>query len=306
MTGRADGPSPAARLLSAWAGGPSRRRVEAEFPPLGRMVTVEGVRVHLVEMGAGPAVALIHGASGNLRDFTFSLAPRLARRFRVIAFDRPGHGYSERPATAGESPVAQARILAAAARAVGVRRALIAGHSFGAAPAVAWALEAPDMAAGLLLVSGATHPWGGALSPLYRLGVGPAGWAVRALVARRLAALVDEVFAPNAPPAGYAAHLGAALALRPDTFHWNARDILGLNDHLAALAPRYPRLAQPVEIVHGAADAIIDPADGPARMAAEAPRAMLRILDGVGHMPHHAAEDEIVAALDRLAARAEV
>ena len=46
--------------------------------------------------GEGPDVVLIHGAFGSLRDFTFDLSDRLSERYRVIAFDRPGLGYTDR------------------------------------------------------------------------------------------------------------------------------------------------------------------------------------------------------------------
>ena len=48
--------------------------VEAQYPPLGQFVTAAGTRIHYDKRGSGPAVVLIHGASGNLRDFTFGLS----------------------------------------------------------------------------------------------------------------------------------------------------------------------------------------------------------------------------------------
>ena len=54
------------------------REAEASHPPLGEFVNIEGKRVHFVRMGTGPAVILIHGAGGNLRDFTFELAGKMA------------------------------------------------------------------------------------------------------------------------------------------------------------------------------------------------------------------------------------
>ncbi|MGR3435557.1 MAG: alpha/beta fold hydrolase, partial [Shimia sp.] len=42
----------------------------AAFPPEGRLIEVEGVQVHAVQTGDGPDLVLIHGASGNTRDFT--------------------------------------------------------------------------------------------------------------------------------------------------------------------------------------------------------------------------------------------
>ena len=70
-------------------------RITAAFPPVGEFVSVTGGRVHYVHAGQGPDVILLHGAGGNLRDFTFSLMDHLTDRYRVTAFDRPGMGYTD-------------------------------------------------------------------------------------------------------------------------------------------------------------------------------------------------------------------
>jgi pimeloyl-ACP methyl ester carboxylesterase len=67
---------------------------------------VAGGRLHLIEAGSQtdsprPAVLLLHGASGSSADPMLALERRLAPRFRVIAPDRPGHGWSDRIAGAG-------------------------------------------------------------------------------------------------------------------------------------------------------------------------------------------------------------
>ena len=70
-------------------------RITAAFPPVGEFVSVTGGRVHYVQAGQGPDVILLHGAGGNLRDFTFALMDQLTGRYRVTAFDRPGMGYTD-------------------------------------------------------------------------------------------------------------------------------------------------------------------------------------------------------------------
>jgi len=60
--------------------------IEQKYPPIGQFVEVKDpvtgqmVRLHYDKRGSGPAVVLIHGASGNLRDFTFSISHRLRQR----------------------------------------------------------------------------------------------------------------------------------------------------------------------------------------------------------------------------------
>src|SRR3954468_9612441 len=91
------------------------RVIEARYPPAGRFVEVAGGRLHVVEMapqGREPeaTVLLLHGPSGACGDPILALGERLAQRFRVVAIDRPGSGWSDRlggPEAA--SPATQAR-----------------------------------------------------------------------------------------------------------------------------------------------------------------------------------------------------
>lgn len=283
--------------------------VEQTHPPVGRFVQVDGLDVHYVEVGSGPAVVLIHGASGNLRDFTFSLSDRLAEAgFRAIAIDRPGFGFTDRPATRGHVPAEQARILRAAAAQIGAERPIVVGHSYGGAVAMAWAVDAPEQTAGVVSLAGATYPWGGDAGALYRFGASPLfGGAVRGL-ARLLIdtsqpdPLLARIFNPDPVPSGYGAHVGVGLALRPTTFRANAEDLDALNRELEQQAPRYRGLTVPVEALHGTADRTVWAEVHSEPLARDVARGRLTLLDGVGHMPHHAEEAAVVAAVQRLAA----
>jgi pimeloyl-ACP methyl ester carboxylesterase len=277
-------------------------------PPVGGFATVDGLRVHYAEIGEGPAVVLIHGASGNLRDFTFSLTGRLAAEgFRAIALDRPGFGYTDRPPQGGEDPAVQARLLRAAVRSLGVERPVVVGHSYGGAVAMAWAVDAPEATAGVLSLAGATYPWGGDAGALYRLGASDLfGGAVLGL-ARLMVdpanpdPVLARIFRPDPVPRGYGEHVGVGLALRADTFRANARDLDALNDLLAAQAPRYRGLPVPVEAIHGQDDRTVWAEVHSEPLVRDVAQGRLTLLPGVGHMPHHADEDAVVAAVRRLA-----
>ncbi len=291
------------------------RKAAGAYPPEGRFLTIDGRRVHYVQVGSGPDVVLLHGASGNVRDFTLGFAGRLTDRYRVTIFDRPGLGYTDPdPAFTGafdaraEGPAAQAAFLHRAAEELGVTDEIVLGHSYGGAVAMAWAVEYRPAAA--VIVSGATQPWRGGLGPLYTLTGTSLGGAtvvplISAFVPESLVRrAISAVFAPQDPPPGYAQEIGASLVLRAESFRTNAQQVKTLRQHLVDMAPRYPEIDFPVELVHGTADDVVplEVHSGPLSRQVESAR--LTSLPGVGHMPHHVDPEAVVAAVDRAAARA--
>lgn len=280
----------------------------AQTLPEGGFIDLPAGRIHAVIRGEGPDLVMIHGANGNARDFTFDLVDRMAGDFRVIAFDRPGFGFSD--AFGGpDSPIDQADILRAAAARIGVEDPIILGHSYGGAVALAWALRAPDDVAGLTLLAPASHPWPGELGMWYRLSASALGQhlvlpliatlAPRAGVERSL----EGVFAPDPVPEGYLDHLGFDLTLRASQLQLNAVQVGALKDHVDAMAGGYPALTMPIEVLHGTQDVTVGISFHSERLEAEVDSARLTRLDGVGHMPHHARPEAVADAIRRTAGR---
>jgi pimeloyl-ACP methyl ester carboxylesterase len=283
---------------------------EAAYPPEGQFVEVNGLRVHAEVSGEGPDVVLIHGASGNTRDFTFDLVDRLDDRYRVTVFDRPGLGWSDSAGDDGISPLVQADILRAAADRMGVSNPIVVGHSYGGAVAMAWGLRAPGETAALVILGGATMPWPGGLGGWYGLTASRLGRATVVPLVTAFAPVsraedaIAGIFAPDPVPPGYADYVGAGLTLRRETLSMNARQVNGLRPYVVLMSENYPKLDIPVEIVHGTDDTIV-PADIHATpMSKLLPDAALTLLPGIGHMPHHADPAATVAAIDRAATRA--
>ncbi len=275
--------------------------------PAGAFRVVDGVPIHFVRMGRGRPVVLLHGASGNLNDMTFRLAPRLADRFEVIALDRPGHGSSGLPPGGGVSINDQAALLRGAVADLGIERPIVVGHSYGGSVALAWAVDAPDSLSGLALLAAPSEVWEGGLgvtngilaSPLTGP---PLAWALPHLVSRGFAErALTSVFAPQSPPPGYLAHLDLSLVLQPASLRENARQLTALKEELRPMIPAYPGLALPVELVHGEADLTVPLDIHSAVLARQIPHARLTRLPGIGHMVHQVATDEVVAAVQRLA-----
>ena len=289
------------------------RIVEQRYPRLGRWLDVDGRAVHVVEAGEGDGVALVlvHGASGNVRDFALSVLPELARRHRVVAIDRPGFGYSQPLPDHGWRLADQVTVLRGAVRALGHRRYVLAGHSYGGSLVMRWALEHPGEVAGVLALSAPVMDWGGAgLGIHYEIGGRPVIGPLLARAAPVLAGpdwvreAITDVFAPDPVPARYFAEGGVELALRPPTFRVNSVMMFKIHSEIVDQHDRYPAIACPVEIVHGDADTIVPAQIHAIPLAGTVPNGRLTLLPGVGHMPHHARGDDVIAAIDRLAAAA--
>jgi pimeloyl-ACP methyl ester carboxylesterase len=150
----------AAALMLRWL---SRPREDVDWlaaGPPGTIVDVDGVRVHYVERGVGPAVVLVHGFGGHTYSFRYLLAD-FSRDHRAIAVDLKGFGYSERPEKSDYSLAAQARLVVGLMDVLGIKRALVVGHSMGGEVAMRVAAGWPDRVEGLVLaasVSGDRFP----------------------------------------------------------------------------------------------------------------------------------------------------
>ena len=204
-------------------------------------------------------------------------------------------------------PARQAELVAEALKQLGVKRAILVGHSWGGALATAYALAFPERTAGLVLLSAVTHPWPadpGWYNNLASLpDVGPL--FLHTLVYPLSFFLADGVsrivFAPQAVPEDYVRRAAIRLVLRPKTFFANARDLALLKSFIAAQVPCYAGLRSPTIIITGDRDTMVSPEINACALAAMLPDAKLVFLKGVGHMPHHAAPQTIAAAIDELA-----
>jgi pimeloyl-ACP methyl ester carboxylesterase len=280
-------------------------------PPKGRFVAVEGGRLHVDELGDRQdetAVLLVHGASGNMEDMRLALGNALSSRYRTILIDRPGRGWSEREAGGDlASPQRQADMVAQALGKLGVKRAIVVGHSWGGAFATAFAIRHPDLTAGLVLLAPTSHPWTGGVSWYYALVgtplVGPlfAHTLVLPLGAILIGNASASVFEPQTPPPSYIGRSATALVLRPKAFAANACDMTELKANLAKLVPLYASIRAPTAILVGDRDRTLSNDVHANALVNAIPNARLELLEGVGHMPHHARPDRVAAAIEEIA-----
>ena len=287
------------------AGGETRTTRAAEIAPPGAFVSAGGVRIHYVRLGTGPAVVYVHGAKGSVFDLLLSCGGRLAERYDTIAFDRPGSGFSERAAHGGGSPQAQAAVLRAAAAKLGVERPILVGHSFGAAVALAWALDAPAEVAAVVTLGGYVLPLGG--PPPWVVALMRSRTALRAVGALGRSRLghplvesaVRRAFSPGLPPARYL-RIAPALALDEARLVSDGEDRKSAEEGLRALQPRYAGLDVPVVIVVGEQDRMVPPSTSE-KLHALLPESEIVRLQACGHMPMFTCPETVVAAVGRAA-----
>src|SRR5688572_3654373 len=130
-------------------------KAERQNPPAGQFIEVDGVRLHYIERGEGEPLVLLHGNGSMIQDFeTSGIIDMAVESYRVIVFDRPGFGHSDRPRSTIWTADAQADLLHEALRRIGVTRAIVLGHSWGASVAVALAKKHAPMVKALVLASG--------------------------------------------------------------------------------------------------------------------------------------------------------
>ena len=134
---------------------------EHRNPPIGKFIECDGVRLHYIDRGdpAAPSVVLFHGNGSMLQDFMISgLVDLLAHNNRVVCFDRPGFGHSQRPRFRIWDASAQAALFVKALNQLGVRDPVVLGHSWGTLVAIALSLRKDYPIRGLVLVSGYYFP----------------------------------------------------------------------------------------------------------------------------------------------------
>ncbi|KQW87053.1 alpha/beta hydrolase [Massilia sp. Root418] len=282
------------------------RQAEKDHPPRGNFLTVDGVRLHYLEQGTGPTLLLLHGNGVTAEDFrNAGLLDRLSQDYRVIAFDRPGFGYSARPRSTVWTPAAQARLLARAMAQLGVTRTLVLAHSWGTMVALAMAHQEPRLVAGMVLASGyyypsvrfdvlTTTPAIPIIGDLMRYTISP-------LISRLAWPLVTRrAFSPQAVPETFRQH-PKWMSLRPGQLRAEAAEIAMMIPSAAALKASYPELRMPVEILAGDGDKIVDTDHNSARLHEDMAQSALTVLPGAGHMIQHISQQTLAQAVERVA-----
>ncbi|RSY76309.1 alpha/beta fold hydrolase [Sphingomonas koreensis] len=264
------------------------RQVERNIPPDGSFHTIRGRRLHVRDIGQGPAIVMIHGLAGQMRNFA-AVVPLLAAGHRLVLIDRPGSGHS--PGRGDDSLTDQAAIVAELIDRLGLDRPLIVGHSLGGAVSMALALDHPGKIAGLALIAPLTQVQEEVPAAFRGLVIEKP--AVRAIIANTLAIPMMRLnsdksritlFAPEPVHPAFDIDYGGAMLARPRAFFASSSELVAVNGALAPLVARYGEIALPVRILFGEGDQVLPAAVHGTRTAGEVRGAQCTILPDAGHM----------------------
>ncbi|MCR9068076.1 MAG: alpha/beta fold hydrolase [Rhodobacteraceae bacterium] len=267
-----------------------------------RIVPCAPHRWHVQIRGEGPDLLLLHGAGASLHSF-YKIVPGLARDFRVIAVDLPGHAYTKSPRGRTRLPQVAADIAVLVTQEGWQPKAII-GHSAGAAIALQLQLDGSLSADRLVVINGALENFEGtagwlfpilaramALNPLTAFMIAHAAvpiTQVRGIIKSAGSVLPEEDLQLYARLIGNRRHVDGALSMMAQ---WS----------LDALGAALPRVDVPVLMLHGEKDGAV-PIKVAERVAEALPRARLEILPGVGHIAQEEAPERVAEALDQFLA----
>jgi pimeloyl-ACP methyl ester carboxylesterase len=279
------------------------RKAESDNPATGRFLEVNGVRLHYVERGSGAPLVLLHGNGSMIQDFESSgLVDLAAKNYRVIVFDRPGFGHSDRPRNVVWNPAAQAELINSALQRLDISHAIVCGHSWGASVAIALALKYPKLVQGLVLASGYYYP---TLRPDVVALSAPAVPVVGDLLGHTIAPIVSriiwpllmaKIFGPRSPPKKFEG-FPKEMALRPSQILASAAESALMIPDADEFQDRYANLKMPVSIIAGEEDRIIDIDEQSLRLHGDIVQSKFYRVPGVGHMVHQTAMASVMSAI---------
>lgn len=280
------------------------RQAERANPPQGSFVIIDGVRLHYTDRGQGRPVVLLHGNGSMIDDFDLSGVVGLATTsYRVITFDRPGFGYSDRPRSTIWTPAAQAELIVKALRQLQIEDPVVVGHSWGAMVAMAMGLDHPDYVRSLVLLSGYYYPSVRLDVPLLSIPAIPViGTVMRHTVSPLLTrllwpAICKKLFSPANVTSSFRRY-PKWMTLRPSQLRAAAAETALMIPAAMSMQKRYGQLQVPVVILAGVEDKVVDTAAQSVRLHQALHQSELHQFPGDGHMIHHLAPEEVMNAID--------
>jgi pimeloyl-ACP methyl ester carboxylesterase len=266
--------------------------------PAERLLTIDGRRVYVEDLGAGEPVVLVHGFGASSYSWRH-VAADLATDFRVVTLDLAGFGFSERPtAKVDYTRYAQGELVLGVARQLGLGSFHLVGHSYGGSVSAALAVRLPERLRSLTLVDAAPPEY-----PQRRRSVAAAWRPLTTLFVRTKSlrrANVEKSLEHGAADAASITDEMVDEYWRRITVEGSARAFWGLTAPVEDPqgAVRLADVTVPTLVVWGTEDAVIPLVEG-RQGTAEIPIHRFVAIEGAGHLPMEDRPAELAALLRR-------
>ena len=248
-------------------------------------LTLDGENIYVRQDGPrdAPALVLIHGLAASSRSWD-ALVPLLTRSYRVIRIDLLGHGRSAKPADGGYDIPEQGRRVGEAMDRLGVKHAVVVGHSTGGVVVTSLAEQRPGLVTALAIIDTAPRldafvSNGFVAGLLYDPVIGQLLWRLR----------TDSVIRKGASTAfsrrGYKIPQAVVDDVLGMTFHAFTATTRAGDDYLKqrALPDRLIPLGKPLLVIFGKDDKRWRSSSAAEYRAV--PGAKVEVLPGIGHSP---------------------
>ena len=271
-------------------------------------VVVDGRTLSYVSAGSGRPAVLIHGNPGSYQDYTLAVVERLAQSYHVVAFDRPGHGYSERHDSVHTTVEVQARIIRDALQKLAIEKPVLVGHSWGGSLVLAAAIDYANELSGIVLLAPAAYP----NVPFEWWSLVPHVPLIGEFIVNRLTPYIGRTFVRKSLRQAYDpqdvqheyVEQAAEMWMNPGRVRACAYDERTLRASLKSLSERYRDIELPVVIVTGSADRLLDPNEHAYPLQKTIRNSKLIVLPDTGHQLPQTQPDAVVSAVDMVWAAA--
>jgi len=265
-------------------------------------VVVDGVALNYVSGGSGRPVVLIHGNPGSHHDYTFAVFETLIQSYYVVAFDRPGHGYSERHDSVHTTVEVQARIIHDALQLLAIEKPVLVGHSWGGSLVLAAAVAYGKDLSGIVLLAPAAYPsvrveWWSLLPRVPLLGEFVVNTLTPFLGRAFVRKSLKQAYDPQDVQHDYAER-SAEMWMSPEHIRACAYDERTLAASLRVLSEHYCDIEMPVVIVTGSGDRLLDPNEHAYPLQKAIRNSRLVVLPDTGHQLPQTQPEAVIAAID--------
>jgi pimeloyl-ACP methyl ester carboxylesterase len=280
----------------------SKDRIEIPANHPGHYINVKGEQIRCYQTGTGPDILLIHGLPGLVEDWK-PIFDAAAGKYRITAYDRPGHGFS---ATPSEYSLAHnADVALNIIDQLQLKDVIVVGHSYGGVVVLAMAVRNPPKVRAFVSLGGVTvpHPAGITVLDPVRLP----------MVGRGLATVASHVIGEGMVRAGMTSSFSPneksltkemmderlSAFLQTKVIVTLAREVASSNHDIAMIKPGLAAISKPLHFIHGEGDKLV-PVAQVKDFHERFPSTGLTVLKDTGHAVQFAHPEAVMSDIDSL------